>query len=151
AEKEKEARRAEEAERKRAEDNFAEARDAVRHLTDIGQRRLAHEPHMELVRRELLQAALGVNQRFLARHGDRQNLRFQAALAHLRVGEIEAQLGRAGVAETAYHEAIGLLDALPAGAATERDRGLALAASWDDLALLLQARDVKKALESAGR
>src|SRR2546423_8016663 len=47
------------------------------------------EPHMELVRREMLQAALGFNQRFLARHGDRPNLRFQAALSHLRVGEIE--------------------------------------------------------------
>src|SRR5205823_3569294 len=121
ADKEKKARleaeaaqKAEEAERKRAEDNFAEARDAVRQLTDIGQRRLAHEPHMELVRREMLQAALGFHRRFLARHADRPGLRFQAALAHLRVGEIEEQLGRPRVAETAYREAVAFLDALPA-------------------------------------
>src|SRR5262249_12079146 len=61
------------------------------------------------------------------------------------------QLGRAGVAEKSYHEAIGLLDALPAGAAPDRDRRLALATAWDDLALLLQARDVKEAREAAGR
>ena len=43
---------------------------------------------VELVRCEMLQAALGFHRRFLARHSDRPGLRFQAALAHLRVGEM---------------------------------------------------------------
>src|SRR5207237_5979882 len=101
---------------------------------------LAHEPHMELVRREMLHSALAFHLRFLARHGDRPGQRFQAALAQLRVGEIEEQLGDLAAAEKGYRASLSAFDALPPGSAGKRELGLARATAWNDLALLLQAR-----------
>src|SRR5262249_9619343 len=141
--------------RREAEENFAEARDAVRELTLISQRRLAHEPHMELVRREMLQTALGFHQRFLTRHGDRPGLRFQANLARLRVGEIEEQLGNLEAAEKGYRDTIAALDTRPAektDSRPPREHRLALATAWNDLALLLQTRQrAEPALEAMDR
>jgi tetratricopeptide (TPR) repeat protein len=99
---------------------------------------------MELVRREMLQTALGFAQRFLIRHGDQPELRFQVNLARLRVGEIEGHLGNLEASEVAYRDAISGLDALPpernADKHHRREHRLALATAWNDLALLLQTR-----------
>src|SRR5205823_9901900 len=80
---------------------------------------------------------------------------FQAALARLRVGEIEEQLGNLEAAEKGYRDAIVALDALPAektDSRQPREHRLALATAWNDLALLLQTRQrAKPALEAMDR
>ena len=133
------ARAAEARERQRAQNNFTEARDAVRQLTDIGQRRLAHEPHMELVRRDILETALRFHRRFLEINGDTPALRYQAGLAQLRVGEIEDSFGRLDAAEKAYRTAADQFTALITEAPGQRDYRDGLATARGNLALLYQA------------
>src|SRR5262249_30495973 len=127
-----------EQERRRAEDNFRFAEGALHQLTVIGYRRLAHEPHMELVRRDLLTTALQFHRRFLARNGDRPGQRFQTALSHYRIGDIEQRFGRHDAAEKAYRAAVDRLTALLAESPGRREYRDALATTWNDLGLLFR-------------
>jgi serine/threonine-protein kinase len=133
------ARAAEERERRRAEGNFAEARDAVNQLTDIGQRRLAHEPHMELVRRDILDTALHFHRHFLEINGDKPALRYQTGLAHLRIGEIQDSFGERAAAEKEYRAAADQFAALLAEEPGKRDYRDGLAIARGNLGLLYQA------------
>src|SRR5262249_31900847 len=72
-------------ERRHAEAEFAEARRAVRFITEIGRHRLANEPQLVAVRNDILKTALSFHQQFLERNANKQNVRYQLALAHLRV------------------------------------------------------------------
>jgi tetratricopeptide (TPR) repeat protein len=110
----------------RAELNFQRARLAVDEmLTGVGQQRLAHEPRMERVRRELLAKALHFYQRFLEEKGTDPGVRWETARAHLRVGDIRRMLGEQGAAEAAYADGramlAGLLDQFPGDARFGRD------------------------------
>ncbi len=125
--------------RARAEENFQQARDAVDQLTQIGHRRLAHEPHMELVRRDILEKALRFHYRFLAANGQNPALRWETGRAHLRAGEIEEMLGRHAAAEKAYRAARDYFTALHKEDPARRDYRQDLAATWNDLGILYQA------------
>jgi len=95
-------RRAEENFR-RAEENFQRARLAVdTMLTGVGQERLAHEPRMEKLRRELLTKAMLFYERFLEEKGDDPGVRWETARARFRVGDIRKMLGEQEAAEQDY-------------------------------------------------
>ncbi len=78
--------------RQGAEANLRAARDAVdQMLTRVAEARLAKLPHTERVVARLLEDALGFYQSFLDRHGDRGEVRREAARAYRRLGDIRLQ------------------------------------------------------------
>jgi serine/threonine protein kinase/tetratricopeptide (TPR) repeat protein len=97
----------------RAEANFLTTLEAVDQLfTEVGQKELASVPHLEHVRRQLLQKALGFFQEFLRTRPDDPSVRFEVGLAYRRVGDIHRLLGEHGPGEKACNQAIQTLDAL---------------------------------------
>jgi serine/threonine-protein kinase len=127
-------------ERARAASNFQNARAAVDELlVRIGRERLANEPHMDLVRRDLLEKALRFHQRFLNAESDNPEVRWEAGQAYVAVADIHEMLGQSTKAEQAYRKAIDLLQALadefPKRPEFRRD----LAAAHSNLSLMLQA------------
>jgi serine/threonine protein kinase/tetratricopeptide (TPR) repeat protein len=75
--------------KQRAETNFQKARQAVdRYFTLVSQSELLDEPGLQLLRKDLLEAALGYYQEFLAeRAGDRE-LKVELAAAYFRAGQV---------------------------------------------------------------
>jgi len=89
-----EARRLEaDKERRRAEQNYRTARAAVDRLFTRVAERLQGKPHMEQIRRALLEDALEFYQGFLKEWSDNPELKMETALAHRRAGEIQGLLG----------------------------------------------------------
>ncbi|HBI42807.1 MAG TPA: hypothetical protein DDY78_08105, partial [Planctomycetales bacterium] len=87
----------------RAEHNFDSARSAVDEmLTSVGQQRLAYEPRMEKVRRDLLTKALRFQERFLKEKSDDPEIRDETGRAYARVGDIQEMLGEHEAAELSY-------------------------------------------------
>jgi tetratricopeptide (TPR) repeat protein/tRNA A-37 threonylcarbamoyl transferase component Bud32 len=83
-------------------------------LTRTGAERLAGLPHMEEVRRDLLEDALKFYQRFLEENRTNPKVRFETARACRRAGDIQHLLGRDHRAGAAYDQGIALLQALSA-------------------------------------
>src|SRR5262249_24475594 len=99
--------------RREAQENLKDALAAVDQLlTRVADERLLYVPHMEPVRRELLQDALKFNLKLLEKKSDDPVIRRQAALAYQRVGRIQNYLGQDAEAEKAYRTAIGMLEEL---------------------------------------
>jgi antitoxin component HigA of HigAB toxin-antitoxin module len=99
--------------RDRAEANYGRALAAVEQLlTRVGGARLNNVPEMDAVRAELLQDALRFYEGFLA-DADSPDpaLRWETALATIRVASIEKALGRPG-ADAHFRQAIDRLTAL---------------------------------------
>jgi eukaryotic-like serine/threonine-protein kinase len=129
--------------RRRAEENYQKALDAVqRFLTRVGESRLAEVPAMEGVRQELLQDALEFYQG-LARQDDDPDprVRREITLAHKRVANLQDMLGRRAAAEENYRQALARFEAL----AGER----ADATAWADLAGIVH--DLSVHLLQSGR
>jgi len=80
-------------ERRRAEQNYRTARKAVDRLFTRVAERLQGKPHMEQIRRALLEDALEFYQGFLKQRSDNPELKMETALAHRRAGEIQGLLG----------------------------------------------------------
>src|SRR5262249_42699591 len=98
-----------------AEENSQDALAAVEQfLADVGEVDLAEAPHMERVRKGLLQKALGYFQKFLQRRGSDPSRRYEVGRAHGRVADIHALLGEDAEAEQAYDRSIALLERLAA-------------------------------------
>ncbi|MEE8487046.1 MAG: tetratricopeptide repeat protein, partial [Gemmatimonadota bacterium] len=94
-------------ERQRAEANFQLAREAVdRMLSEVGESKLLDVPHMEPVRRELLEEALRFYQGFLQEHGSDPAVRFETARAYRHVGDIYYRLAEMEKGEDAFRQAI---------------------------------------------
>ena len=101
--------------RKRAETNFESARSAVDEmLTSVGQQRLAYEPRMEKVRRDLLTKALNFQKQFLEEKSDDPDVRCEVGRAYTRVGDIQEMLGEHDEAEQSYGAAQTFLSRLNA-------------------------------------
>src|SRR5438132_3580093 len=94
-------------------------------LTRVGRQRLAHQPHMEKVRRELLLSALKFYEWLRGYAGDKPELRWESASAYLRAGDIREMLGDRAEAEKAYLNAVAILEGLvkqhPANTHYQRD------------------------------
>ena len=70
------------AQQRRAETHLRQAREAVDEmLTEVGQKTLSRVPHMEPVRRALLEKALGFYEKFLVQEGDDPAIRLEAGRA----------------------------------------------------------------------
>jgi serine/threonine-protein kinase len=118
--------RAEE-QRQRAVAHFATARRAVdKLLTRVGGETFKDVPHLEHLRREILQDAAAFNAGFLQEEGDDPSVRQETALAYARLGEIRRLLGEADAADQAYREATTLYERLAADFPDEPK-------SWDHL------------------
>jgi tetratricopeptide (TPR) repeat protein len=103
-----------------AQANLEDAMAAVDQLlTRLADARLADVPHMEPIRRELLQDALKFYQKFLARKSDDPVIHWEVARSYLRMGRIYDQLGQNNDANEACLKAIAMMEEL--GAASSRD------------------------------
>jgi len=96
-----------------AERNFRDALAAVdQMLTKVGQNRLAHEPRMERIRRELLREAKVFLSRFLDYNSEDIQVRWQTARSLMQLGSIEEMLGNFKEAENNLQQAIVQLSKL---------------------------------------
>src|SRR5262249_44227739 len=76
--------------RDRAEANFARAREAVdRYFTRVSEDRLLNEPHMEPLRKDLLESAREFYETFSKEHSDDPAVQLELGRAHLRLQDIE--------------------------------------------------------------
>ncbi len=97
----------------KAENNYSYARLAVDEmLTRVARERLAHQPHMEKIRRDLLLSALNFYQWLRGYKGDDPNLRWETGRAYVRVGDIREALGERAEAEKSYRTALEYLEGL---------------------------------------
>lgn len=93
--------------------NFRQAREAVDDMyTQVAEKWLAQQPHLEVVQREFLQKALRFYEQFAKEAGSDAATRFERARAYRRVAEIQFRLGARAQAEPAGHRAIDLLEKL---------------------------------------
>src|SRR5205823_8960176 len=83
---------AEQAQRKRAEDNLRVARDAADKMLPLLAEQLKDVPRKEKVRRELLEQALRIYEGFLQEHGDDPQVRLEAAATFTKVGQIRREV-----------------------------------------------------------
>jgi serine/threonine protein kinase len=98
------------AQQRRAETYLGQAREAVdQMLTEVGQETLSNVPHLEPVRRALLEKALGFYEKLLTREGDDLAIRLETGRAYRRVGDIQHLLGQNDRASEAYHNSIEIL------------------------------------------
>jgi len=103
------------AQEKLARENLSRARRAVDQLlTRVATERLFHVPHMEQLRRALLQDAVKFYQEFLDNQSTDPQLRFEAAQTYERLGHVQRDLGEIDRALAAYHQAIAALEQLAA-------------------------------------
>ena len=101
-------------ERQRAEANLRTAREAVDKLfTNVAQQ-LVNKPHMEQIRRRLLEDSLEFYQGFLKQRSSDPEMRHETARAYSRVGHIHNTLGNGLQAEAAMRQAVALLEKLAA-------------------------------------
>jgi serine/threonine protein kinase len=110
-----------------------EARQAAdTFYTQVAERWLAREPHLEPLRREFLQKALAFYDQAARESGHDSETQFQAAKAARLVGDIEHQLGHHGAAETAYGKAVTRLEPLAAGDSSTPAYREELAMAWNN-------------------
>jgi serine/threonine protein kinase/tetratricopeptide (TPR) repeat protein len=98
---------------RKAEQNLRESVRVVdQMLTRVAEERLAQIPHMEPVRRALLEDALKFYQGFLQDNSTDPAVRLEAGKAWWRVGVINSALGRHREIEDAYRRSIAVLERL---------------------------------------
>jgi serine/threonine protein kinase len=101
--------------RGRAEHNLREAIRAVDlMLTRVAEDRVAQLPHMEPLRRQLLEDALALFQGLFQENSSDATIRLQTAMAYRRAGDIQYLLGQHTRARGSFDQAIGILEALTA-------------------------------------
>ncbi len=123
----------------RAETNYGRARSAVdQMLTEVGQERLAREPRMEKLRRELLTRALDFYTQFLEEKSSDPGVRWETARAYLRVGDIQEMLGEHESAEKSYLNARSFFTELRSAAPDEARYQQDLAVCLNNLGQLLK-------------
>jgi tRNA A-37 threonylcarbamoyl transferase component Bud32 len=103
--------RAEQA-RQRAQDHLLQAHKAVNHLIGVAQHRLPKEPHLEQMRKDLLETALGFCRRFHNQDRDNPAVQLQAAQTWRLVGDMQAAFARPSDAVTAYRTSQHLYEEL---------------------------------------
>jgi tetratricopeptide (TPR) repeat protein len=138
-----EKRREAETQRQQARVNFNRARQAVDELlTRVGHERLSHLPHLEKVRRELLETAATYYGVFVREGGDDPAVRYEAARVYRRLARAHAGLGDTDRADQARREALALAEQLVAGSPDEPSYRRELADCHLDLGHHTQARQL---------
>jgi tetratricopeptide (TPR) repeat protein len=134
----------------RADANARRAHDAVgTMLTRVGETRLSGVPHLEGLRRELLEDALRFNLEFLRDNKGDPAVRRENAMAYGQVGAIREALGDARAGEDAFRQAVRLLDQLAAEFPDRAEYRADLAGAYDRLAVLLARRGAHAEAEQA--
>jgi tetratricopeptide (TPR) repeat protein len=105
--------------------------------TDVAERWLDQEPGLEGVQREFLLKALAYYQEFGRQDGRRPEVRYGAAMAHRRVGDIQTKLEDFPAAERAYTDAVRLLEQLTEDEPSRREYREGLAGCHDAVGRLL--------------
>lgn len=145
-------RRIAEANERRANANFTQAREAVeRMLTRVGDQTLNDVPGLEQLRRKLLEDALEFNRRFLEEQRSDASVRYDAAWAYLSVAEISKHLDRLGPANDACRQATQLFEELLASAPLDRHYRAGVAQCLRLQAELSENAESKAATEPALR
>lgn len=117
------ARAAAEKERERADHNFRQARQAVDdYFTRVSENKLLGLPHLEPLRKELLEKAREYYERFAQEAGDDPKVRADHATAVFRVATIIELTGSKEEARSHYAQAIELYQAVLAGDPAAPDR-----------------------------
>ncbi|MDA1052348.1 MAG: protein kinase [Planctomycetota bacterium] len=98
-------------ERDLSEANYQKARDVVDRLTALSNA-LINQPGVESIRRRTLEEALTLYESLLDQRSDDPVLRFETALAALRAGTIQHELGRYADAEQTLRRGVEILDDL---------------------------------------
>jgi serine/threonine protein kinase len=138
-----EKRREAETQRQQARVNFNRARRAVDDLlTRVGHERLSHLPHLEKVRRELLESAVAYYRLFVREGGDDPAVRYEAARVLRRLADACAGLGDKAAAEQARREALALAEQMVADSPDEPSYRQELADCHLDLGQHRQAREL---------
>jgi serine/threonine-protein kinase len=128
-----------EEQRARADRNLQKALQAVdRMLARVGDRRLRSSPHMDQLRRELLEEALNFNRAFLAEEAKQPSVRWEAARAYFRIAKLQEQLGWRG-AEVSYRQALELFEQLAADAPDVPAYRQELAGTYHNLGNVMRA------------
>ncbi|HEY6564341.1 MAG TPA: serine/threonine-protein kinase, partial [Pirellulaceae bacterium] len=100
-------------ERNIAERNFDAALEAVdRNFTFVSEDLLLNAPHMEPVRRQLLQTAREFYERFIAERGQDPRLHSELGLAYARLGKITSEIGSDLEALDYFRRSITVLEPL---------------------------------------
>jgi serine/threonine protein kinase len=124
---------AEAAARKQAQANLAKAREAVQQITQIADGKLSGVPHMERVRRELLESALQFYLGFLRQESNDRDIQRETARAYERAAEIHRYLGNRSKGDELMGESLARFEKLAAeSGATVADR-VALVNCYNDL------------------
>jgi serine/threonine protein kinase/tetratricopeptide (TPR) repeat protein len=105
-------RRQAEQERQRAEKNLQRAREAVDRFFTRAAKEMKDKPHMEQIRRALLEDALKFYQGFLEEKGTDPVIRHETARAYLRVAQVQHYLSNTSQVEAPARSAIALLKQL---------------------------------------
>jgi eukaryotic-like serine/threonine-protein kinase len=137
-----------------AEKNFQRAIDAVdAMLTEVGAEHLRKVPHMEPVRRKLVERAVEFYGEFLAERSDDPEVRLRAARVRERVGKLYDDLGQLEEAEASTRLALDELAALEREGFTDPSFGVRYAQGKRNLAKVLALRglasDAHAALQDA--
>jgi tetratricopeptide (TPR) repeat protein len=139
-----------EAQKVRADANFAKARAAVDdYLTKVSDSQLLQVAGMQPLRRELLKSALGFYEGFLKERGHDPAVRAGLAGAQLRVGKILHELGRDDEAQPAFDRALGLYQALARQSPEDREPLRSIADCWFQKKAYPEAIAVRERLERA--
>jgi serine/threonine protein kinase/tetratricopeptide (TPR) repeat protein len=101
------------AQRKRAEENFQQARRAVDlYFTQVSESQLLSVPGLQTLRSDLLRSALTFYGDFVQRRSQDPDLRSTLAAVHLKAAKIHAELGRPDDSRNDYLKALALYEAL---------------------------------------
>ncbi|WP_165228142.1 serine/threonine-protein kinase [Aquisphaera insulae] len=114
-----------------AEENLDVARQVVDEMYTQVARDLDGQPGMDAYQRQLLERALRFYRTFALRKSGRPEIRLEAAEAGLRAGDITLSLGQVGEAESAYRDALDVLEGLAREGRVEARYRAALAGGLD--------------------
>jgi len=96
-----------------AERNYALARDAVeRYYTKVSEDRLLNEPHMERLRKELLETSREFYRRFVDERAGDPRARADLGGAYARLAKLYLDIGRSPEALTSLHRALEIQEKL---------------------------------------
>jgi serine/threonine protein kinase/tetratricopeptide (TPR) repeat protein len=140
------------AQRTVAQEQREQARRAVDEMyTEVAERWLSQQPHLQDLQRRFLLKALHYYEAFAQEQSAAPALRHQAGVAYRRVGDIQSRLGKHADAEAAYNQAVRLQAALVAALPATPDYRRELAAGLYNLGALLMDRGRRTEAKEAYR
>lgn len=124
-------------ERQRRDATLVQAQDVVDQLlSGFSEQRLAHLPHSEALRHDLLTSSLALCEKLQAQNPEKPELRWQVGRAQRQAADLQSLLGKSTDAAASYARSIATLDALTAEHAAPK-YSRELAGAHNNLAALL--------------